>query len=191
MVTKSSGTAPYFPPHLQKAQYEELAEMYSPEDEYGSKILTSALLRRAMVDVQRIWQIREEKPPLQNLVRSGVLGEDMMEKITLAEKELEVEIHELMEEAELYKAGWGKNIFQEASTFMQQQANLAQQQAQAAAVAAQQGGGAPATSPAAATNALTEEEKEERARKAAEELLAEEEKERKSKSGGGKKKKGK
>ncbi|KAI8846196.1 Pre protein translocase subunit Sec66-domain-containing protein, partial [Chytridium lagenaria] len=129
-LASKKAKSPYFTAHLQKAQYEELAEMYSPEDEHGLKILTSALVRRAMVDVQRIWQIREEKPSLQGLVRTGVLGEDMMEKITEAEKELEVEVQELITEADMYKPGWGKTIFQEATTFMQAQAQQLQQAAQ-------------------------------------------------------------
>ncbi|KAJ3109722.1 translocation protein S66 [Phlyctochytrium bullatum] len=171
----------FFGPHLQKAQYEELSEMYSPEDEYGLKILTSALVRRAMVDVQRIWQLREEKPSLQNLVRSGVLGEDMMEKINIAEKELEVEVQDLMAEADMYKPGWGKSIFQEATNFMQLQAQqLQQMQGQAVQPTQPQGhnhtstNGAPKPAPKT-DEPLTQEEKEERARKIAEDLLQEEE----------------
>ncbi|KAJ3216731.1 translocation protein S66 [Dinochytrium kinnereticum] len=171
----------YFPPHLQKNQYEELAEMYSPEDEAGLKILTSALVRRAMVDVQRIWQIREEKPSLQNLVRTGVLGEEMMEKITLAEKELEVEVQDIMTEADLYKAGWGKTIFQEATQFIQlqtqqlQKAAAAQQKHQHQHQATSPTGSAGSAKP---ESEMSKEELEERARKAAEDLLLEEEREK-------------
>jgi translocation protein SEC66 len=85
----------YFPLNDAKLQYEELAEQYSPQDAFGLRLLRSALLRRALIDVQRILQLREEKGPLQNLVRTGVVGEDMMEKINAAEKELEAEVPEV------------------------------------------------------------------------------------------------
>ncbi|KAJ1556890.1 hypothetical protein HK405_001491, partial [Cladochytrium tenue] len=69
----SSSSAAYFPDHVPRLQYLELAEMYSPEDPDGRRLLTVALMRRAVVDVQRAVAIREEKPPLQGLVRAGVI----------------------------------------------------------------------------------------------------------------------
>ncbi|KAJ3298153.1 translocation protein S66 [Blyttiomyces sp. JEL0837] len=189
--SKANESSSYFPDHIPKRQYEELAEQYSPQDPHGLKLLTTALMRRAMVDVQRILQIREEKQPLQNLVRTGVIGEDMMEKITMAEKEVEAEIMELMEEAELYRPGWGKTIFQEASNFLQIQAQAQAQalqqaqQAQMAAATAAANSGKDASSPGevadspTGSDSLSPEEKEERARRLAEELLKEEEEEKK------------
>ncbi|KAI8610135.1 hypothetical protein BC830DRAFT_1147244 [Chytriomyces sp. MP71] len=85
----------YFGDHLPKRQYEELSEMYALSDVWGAKILTQALMRRAVTDVQRIIQVRDEKPSLQNLVRSGVVGEAMLENITAAENELEKECQEV------------------------------------------------------------------------------------------------
>ncbi|KAJ3078314.1 translocation protein S66 [Quaeritorhiza haematococci] len=88
-------------------------------------------MRRAMEDVKRIWQIREEKPPLMNLVKQGAIGEDLWEKVVRAEQELEAEILEVLEEADLYRKGWRDTIFQEASKYMQIQiAREAQLQAQ-------------------------------------------------------------
>ncbi|KAJ3026378.1 UNVERIFIED_CONTAM: translocation protein S66 [Siphonaria sp. JEL0065] len=193
----------YFPDHMPKRQYQELAEMYSPKDAqgWGNKILMQALIRRAIVDVQRILQIREEKPQLQNLVRSGVVGEDMLENITLAEKEIELECQDVVAEAELYRDGWGQNIFQEAQAILQQQAQL---QAQAAQQAAQQQQAAkPQEQPKSASagsppepldtndsledlpELVSDEELRKRADQAAAELIAEEEK---KKGGKGKKK---
>ncbi|KAJ3282928.1 hypothetical protein BCR33DRAFT_715099 [Rhizoclosmatium globosum] len=122
----------YFPEHLPRRQYEELSEMYSPKDaqNWGGRILMQSLVRRAMVDVQRVLQIREEKPQLQNLVRTGVVGEAMLENITLAEKEIEAECAEVVAEAELLRKGWGAQIFQEAQQLLQQQMQMQQQAAQ-------------------------------------------------------------
>ncbi|KAI9355107.1 Sec62/63 complex, subunit Sec66 [Zopfochytrium polystomum] len=133
MAAVQNAAAAYFPEHIARLQYDELTEMYSPEDEHGLKLLSIALMRRALVDVQRLIMIRDEKPSLQNLVKTGVLGENMLSLILKAEKELEAEMVEVVEEAEVYRTGWGKSIFQEASNLLQQQA---QAQAMAAAKAA-------------------------------------------------------
>ena len=69
--------------------------MFSPETETGLKLLTTALMKRAMSDVQRAWKIRDEKPPLQGLVKQGVVGEDLWENLTRAEQELDVEIQDV------------------------------------------------------------------------------------------------
>ncbi|KAJ3057353.1 translocation protein S66 [Rhizophlyctis rosea] len=134
----------YFPPHTTKTHYTELSEMFSPETETGLKLLTTALMKRAMSDVQRAWKIRDEKPPLQGLVKQGIVGDDLWENLTTAEQELDAEIQDVMAEAELYKEGWGKAIFQEASQIasmqkqreeqMQAQQAMAEQQALEAAM---------------------------------------------------------
>ncbi|KAJ3416102.1 translocation protein S66 [Chytridiales sp. JEL 0842] len=192
-------TDAYFPPNDAKLQYDELIEQYSPHDAFGLRVLRSALLRRALVDVQRIMKLREEKGPLQNLVRSGVVGEEMMEKIVAAEKELEVEVPEVVEDADLYKPDWGKNIFQEATALYQiQMQALAQQRQQHQTAALQQQlssasanvakkenakmGGAKieelADDAAEAAVVGEEETPEEKAKRVARELIEEEERER-------------
>ena len=39
--------------------------------------------------------MRDEKPPLQQMVRDGVIGESLWEKLIAAEVELEAEIQEV------------------------------------------------------------------------------------------------
>ena len=73
-------------------EYEELSEQYSPEDPFGKKILETALIKRATEDVIRVLRIREEKPPLQQMVREGIVGEDLLDRIETAEKELDAEL---------------------------------------------------------------------------------------------------
>ncbi|KAI8820149.1 uncharacterized protein EV422DRAFT_80679 [Fimicolochytrium jonesii] len=69
--------------------------MFSPEDPNGMKILMAGLIKRAVIDVQRAFQIREEKPPLQQLVNKGTVGEDLLDKLVHAEQELDAEINEV------------------------------------------------------------------------------------------------
>ncbi|KAJ3056637.1 translocation protein S66 [Rhizophlyctis rosea] len=108
--------------------------MFSPETPHGKKLLTTALLKRAVSDIQRARQIHEEKPPLQNLVKQGVVGDDLWEQLTAAEKELDMEVQEVVEEADIYQEGWGPKIFQEAGQIAQVQAQQAQLAAQRAAM---------------------------------------------------------
>ncbi|KAJ3043671.1 translocation protein S66 [Rhizophlyctis rosea] len=128
----------YFARHLAKLQYDELSEMFSPEEPNGLKLLTTALMKRAMTDVQRAWKIRDEKPALQGLVKNGVVGEDLWENLTKAEQELEVEVQDVQAEAELYKEGWGQAIFQEASQIASMQKQREEQALQQQAMAEQQ-----------------------------------------------------
>ncbi|KAJ3177725.1 translocation protein S66 [Geranomyces variabilis] len=199
----------YFPPHTSRTQYNELAEMFSPEDPNGLKLLMTSLMKRALTDVQRVFHINEEKAPLQALVNKGTVGEDLLEKLVAAEADLQSEINEVMEEAEMYRPGWGKTIFQEASQMVQmsaqqeaqriaqeQQAEI-QERARAAARAeagesptttqsesdlgspASVASGATPTSQTASNTSLTSETEEERRQRIADELLREEEVEKK------------
>jgi translocation protein SEC66 len=87
-----SEEAGYFPVNKTKLEYEELSEQYSPDDMNGKRVLTVALMQRAMEGVTRVMRLREEKPPLQQMVRDGVIGESLWEKLLAAEAELELEI---------------------------------------------------------------------------------------------------
>lgn len=85
----------YFPVHREKLEYEELSEQYSPDDPNGSRVLHVALMKRAMETVRRVLRLREEKPPLQQMVRDGVIGENLWEKLLAAEADIESEIQEV------------------------------------------------------------------------------------------------
>lgn len=81
-------------------------------------LLKSALVRRAMTDVQRVIQIREDKPALQNLLQKGSVGEDVWNSLLAAERELEAEIMEVVAEANTFAEGWGSIIFQTANEML-------------------------------------------------------------------------
>lgn len=81
-------------------------------------LLKSALVRRSMADVQRVIQIREDKPALQNLLQKGSVGEDIWNSLLAAERELEAEIMEVVAEANTFAEGWGSIIFQTANEML-------------------------------------------------------------------------
>lgn len=67
------------------------------------------------MDVQRVMRLREDKPALQNLLQKGSIGDDLWNSVLSAEKELEVEIAEVVAEANTFVEGWGQIIFGTAS----------------------------------------------------------------------------
>jgi hypothetical protein len=85
----------YFPLHREKLEYEELSEQYSPDDMNGKKVLAVALMKRAMESVSRVLRLREEKPPLKQMVRDGVIGEELWDKLVVAEQEIEHEMSDV------------------------------------------------------------------------------------------------
>ena len=53
-------------------------------------------MRRAVEDVKRVLKIREEKEPLQQMVQQGIIGEDLLSNLLIVEKELDIEIQEVI-----------------------------------------------------------------------------------------------
>lgn len=126
--TPANKESKYFSAHITMMEYSELSEQYLPSDKNGRKILETALMHRACEDVVRILRLREEKPPLAAMVRDGMVGEDLLEKLLAAEKELDAEIGDLVSEADIYKTGWGEKLLQEASILVQKRIAAEKQQ---------------------------------------------------------------
>ena len=81
-------------------------------------VLGQTLMRRAMFNVERAMQIREQKGTLQGLVRAGSIGEDVWLRFQAAERALEQDIQELLQEAERVKPGWSQQIFAQAQQLL-------------------------------------------------------------------------
>ncbi|KAH0583958.1 Translocation protein sec66 [Termitomyces sp. J132] len=113
--TSTQSYEPYFPSHPERNAYVTLLQS---EPRPSDALLKSALVRRAMADVQRVIRIREDKPALQNLLQKGSIGDDIWNSIINAEKELEVEIMEVVGEANSFVEGWGQVIFQTANEML-------------------------------------------------------------------------
>ncbi|KAI8632402.1 Sec62/63 complex, subunit Sec66 [Xylariaceae sp. FL1651] len=119
-AAESANLEPWFPPHLQRNIYLSLLHM-EPEagQEKAPKIPDSvtraALLRRAVEDIRRIIQIRASKQALNTLLQRGSVGEDLNQRFLAAEKEIEEELRDVVNEANALAPGWGQTIFQSAN----------------------------------------------------------------------------
>ena len=120
----SSSLAPYFPPHTQRDVYFSLQAL-SEDQKVPDSVLRAALLERAVEDIKRIVEIRTKKPALQTLLARGVVGEKIGERLNRAEQEMEVEVKDVVAEANALSGStgggaagqgmWGQSIFQSAS----------------------------------------------------------------------------
>jgi translocation protein SEC66 len=111
-----SEVEPWFGPNVEKEQYIALLNSSTPVPEHH---LRTALLRRAMADVKRLVHIQQEKPPLQALLRTGTVGDDLWKEFTIAEQETMAELQEVVAEANTYQAGWGQSIFTTAAQMVE------------------------------------------------------------------------
>jgi translocation protein SEC66 len=121
--TSKMRLAPYFPPHTARNVY--LSLLHLPENEKSTKVpesvLRAALLSRAMTDIHRIMEIRTRKPALSTLLQRGVVGDEIYQRLIRAEQELEVELKDVVAEANALAPGWGQSIFQSAGEMVQNQ----------------------------------------------------------------------
>ncbi|KAG9240827.1 Sec62/63 complex, subunit Sec66 [Calycina marina] len=116
----SATLAPWFPQHLSKDIYLSLLHL---EPEPGQEkppvvpdsIIRAALLRRAVEDIRRIIQIRSAKPACTALLQRGSVGDDLNERFLRAEKDMEDELRDVVQEANALSEGWGNVIFQSAN----------------------------------------------------------------------------
>lgn len=110
----------WFPSHPEKEAYEALLN----DDSATEEALRKALLRRAMSDIKRIWQLQEEKDSLYKLMRSGSVPESLWANYKDADQEMQLEIYDLQAEAETFKPGWSQGILKEAAQLVQKEREL-------------------------------------------------------------------
>ncbi|KAL7410702.1 Pre protein translocase subunit Sec66-domain-containing protein [Mrakia frigida] len=111
---------PWFPTHNTRDAYISLLQQSPPPPE---SLLKSSLLLRAMADVRRILKLREDKTALTNLIQKGSIGDDLLVKFAKAEKELEAEVLDVVNEANSFTPAWGPGIFQTAQEMVMVQAD--------------------------------------------------------------------
>ncbi|RIA83007.1 Pre protein translocase subunit Sec66-domain-containing protein [Glomus cerebriforme] len=107
---------PWFPEHTTLDTYISLLQADPPATELQLK---SALLRRAMTDVERAMKLREDRPALHSLVQKGAVGDELWNSFLVAERELQDDIMEVTREAETFKKDWGQTIFHTANEMVQ------------------------------------------------------------------------
>ena len=105
-TAKSSSLEPWFEPHIQRNIYLSLLHLEpQPGQEKATPVpdstLKAALLQRATEDIRRILAIRGAKQPLTQLLQRGSVGDDLWQRFLRAEKEMEAEVRDVVEEVRI------------------------------------------------------------------------------------------
>lgn len=99
-AANAASLEPWFPTHIQRNVY--LTLLHQDEPKVPDSILKAALLRRATEDIHRIVQIRNAKQALQVLLQRGSVGDDLWQRFQRAEKEIEEELRDVVQEVSPY-----------------------------------------------------------------------------------------
>lgn len=94
---------PWFGPHLQRDIYLTLLHLEPEPGNVTSQavpdsLLKAALLQRATEDINRVLEIRSAKQALSNLLQRGSVGDELWQRFLRAEKEVEAELRDVVEE---------------------------------------------------------------------------------------------
>lgn len=114
-TNKAAQLEPWFPQHkardiylsllhLDPAEASDSAEGEKKLGKVPDSVLKAALLRRAVEDIQRILYLRTSKPALQSLVQRGSIGDDLWQRFLRAEKEMEEEVKDVVNEVRFASA---------------------------------------------------------------------------------------
>ena len=106
LSAEKTAVKPWFPSHPSRDIYITLLSSPSPVPD---SLLKSALLVRATADVKRIWRLRDDKAALNSLHQRGLIGDDTMTRFGAAEKELEAEIVDVVQEANTFPTRMGRD----------------------------------------------------------------------------------
>lgn len=119
--TEERKVNPWFGHHKARELYVSLLSL---EQVPPRQILVAALLNRAKEDVKLIWSIRDAKQAMHQLLQKGQIGDETWETLLAAEKELEREIVEVVQEANTFQPGYGQQIFAVASDMASRSTSL-------------------------------------------------------------------
>ena len=109
-ASRALSLAPWFPSHLQRNIYLSLLHIEdSPAQQTANaaaekpakvpdSVLKAALLRRATEDIHRVIQVRTAKQALSTLLQRGSVGDDLWQQFLRAEKEIEAELKDVVQE---------------------------------------------------------------------------------------------
>jgi translocation protein SEC66 len=97
-TVKALSLAPWFPSHIQRDIYFSLLHIEQPEKKVPETVLKAALLRRAGEDIKRVMAIRAQKQALSLLLQRGSVGDDLWQRFQRAEKEMEDEVRDVVQE---------------------------------------------------------------------------------------------
>ncbi|KAI7869764.1 Sec62/63 complex, subunit Sec66 [Spinellus fusiger] len=115
-ITGSQMAEPWFGINHEKEQYITLLNCETPIPEHH---LRAALLRRTMEAVRRLVEMQQEKPALQQLMRTGSIGDDLWRDFNMADEEIMAELQDIVQEANTYRENWGQTIFSTAAQMLE------------------------------------------------------------------------
>ncbi|EKG22506.1 Sec62/63 complex subunit Sec66 [Macrophomina phaseolina MS6] len=98
-ASRAASLAPWFGPHTTRNIY--LSLLHLDQQKVPDSVLKAALLRRAVEDIHRIVEIRNAKAALQSLLQRGSVGDDLWQRFQRAEKEIEAELRDVVQEVRL------------------------------------------------------------------------------------------
>lgn len=127
-IARAAKLEPWFSAHTTRNIYLSLLHLDPAEASEGDEkqlkkvpdsVLKAALLKRAVEDIQRIVQLRQSKPALQTLLQRGSVGDELWQRFQRAEQEMELEVKDVVNEANAFAPNWGQTIFQSANEINQ------------------------------------------------------------------------
>ena len=164
--------------------------------QHPHRIIASALMKRAMADIQNVMTIQKESAGMSKLYSRSMCSVKQWKSYQMAEQVISQEIADVKAEADDIEPGWSHSIWQQASQYQamlkkkhEMELQAAQEKAKAAKATETKSASA-AAAPAASSNKKAAKQVEDdpkarelAAQKAAEELLREEEAKEKKKGG--------
>lgn len=115
---KSLSLAPYFAPNQPRNIYLSLLHLQD-HDPSAAKVpdslLRAALLARCTENIHRIIHVRTRKQALNTLLKRGCIGDELWQRLLRAEKEVEADVKDCIQEANAFSPNWGLTIFQSAN----------------------------------------------------------------------------
>jgi Preprotein translocase subunit Sec66 len=173
----------------------------SQNPQHPHRIIASALMKRAMADIQNVMTIQKESAGMSKLYSRSMCSVKQWKSYQMAEQVISQEIADVKAEADDIEPGWSHSIWQQASQYQamlkkkhEMELQAAQEKAKAVKAAETKPATAAAASASASSNTSSKKAEKEvveddpkarelAAQKAAEELLREEEEAKKKKGG--------
>ncbi|KAF4628211.1 hypothetical protein G7Y89_g9942 [Cudoniella acicularis] len=110
-AVKSRNIKPYFPPSLHRQIYLSLLNVKPPVEESA---LVAAFLLYAVEIFDRVIWIHTALPACKTLWEQSSIGEEELLQLVRANKELDKQLLEIIEEAEDFRHFWGLTLFRTA-----------------------------------------------------------------------------
>ncbi|KAI5967856.1 sec66 [Candida margitis] len=115
-LAKFQQVEPIFKENYNAILYQQLKSQCNdpdlPKDQKPhEKVMKAALLRRGVEAIRRSMKLKENEPVFNKLYQNGSIGDDMFKQLEFEVKFQELELRDIVAEAEQYKKGWSQTFF--------------------------------------------------------------------------------